>query len=160
MSGVQTMTDANSKMEIAMDTRSDLPPITVTTSDHRRLIRSAQDLARQAHPLAAPLLQELHRAAVREMDELPDDIVTLDRFVTYRLGVDGPLEKRALIHPDDRVWPPAEVSVLTPVGLSLLGLRVGDRMPLLGADGPPDACVEVEGVGPRVVGAFRPVQMQ
>lgn len=143
-----------------MDTRLNLPPITVTRSDHRRLIRAAHDLAKQAHPLAVPLLQELHRAAVREADEFPDDIVTLDTFVTYRLGHDGPSERRALIHPDDRVWPPAEVSVLTPVGLSLLGLRVGNRMPLLGADGSPGACVEVEAVGPRVVGAFRPVQVQ
>jgi regulator of nucleoside diphosphate kinase len=143
-----------------MDTCLNLPPITVTTSDHRRLIRTAQDLAGQAHPLAAPLLQELHRATIREPDKLPDDIVALDSFVTYRLSGDGPLEKRALIHPDDGIWAPAEVSILTPVGLSLLGLRVGDRMPLLGTDGPPDACVEVEAVGPRVVGAFRPVQMQ
>ena len=142
-----------------METRLNLPPIAVTRSDHRRLVRTAHDLARQAHPLAVHLLQELHRAAVREADELSDDIVTLDTFVTYRLG-DGPSEKRALIHPDDRVWPPAEVSVLTPVGLSLLGLRVGNRMPLLGAGGPPDACVEVEAVGPRVVGTFRPVPVQ
>jgi regulator of nucleoside diphosphate kinase len=52
------------------------------------------------------------------------------------------------------------VSVLTPIGLSLLGLRVGNSMPLLGAGGPPDACVEVEAVGPRVVGSFRPVPVQ
>jgi len=131
-----------------------LPSITVTPHDHQRLMRTAQELAEQAHPLAAPLLQELSRAAVRGPDELPDDVVTLDTFVTYRLTDDGPLEKRVLIHPEDRVWPPAEVSILTPLGLSLLGLRVGDRMPLLGADGPPDTCVEVEAVGPRVVGAF------
>jgi regulator of nucleoside diphosphate kinase len=143
-----------------MNTCLNLPPITIASSDHRRLIRTAENLAEQAHPLAVPLLQELHRAALREPDELPDDIVTLDTFVTYRLNGDGPLEKRALIHPDDRVWPPAEVSILTPVGLSLLGLRVGDRMPLLGVDGSPDACVEVEAVGPKIVGAFRPVQMQ
>jgi regulator of nucleoside diphosphate kinase len=137
-----------------------LPPITVMTHDHQRLMLTAQELAEQAHPLAAPLLQELRRAAVRKPDEFPDDIVTLDTFVTYRLTSDGPLEKRALIHPDDRMWPPAEVSILTPVGLTLLGLRVGDRMPLLGADGPPDASVEVAAVGPRVVGAFVPVWMQ
>jgi len=143
-----------------MDTRLNLPPIAVTTSDHRRLMRTAHELARHRHPLAATLLQELHRAKVHEADELPDDIVTLDTFVTYRLGDDGPLEKRALIHPEDRIWPPAEVSVLTPVGLSLLGLRVGSRMPLLGASGLSDACVEVEDVGPRVIGTFRPVQLQ
>ena len=62
-----------------------------------------------------------------------------------------------LIHPDDCMWPPAELSVLTPAGLSLLGLRAGHRMPLIGSTGSPDVCVEVEAVGPRVTGAFVPL---
>jgi regulator of nucleoside diphosphate kinase len=132
-----------------------LPPITVTARDHRRLMHTAQCLAEQAHPLAAPLLHELRRATLCEPDGLPDDVIALDTFVTYRLAGEDTSEKRILIHPDDRMWPPAELSVLTPVGLSLLGLRVGDRMPLLGSDEPLDVCVEA--VGPRVVGAFVPV---
>ena len=44
------------------------------------------ELAEQGHPLALPLLRELHRAILRAPDQLPDDVVTLDRFVTYRLG--------------------------------------------------------------------------
>lgn len=136
--------------------KSHLPSITITAGDHRRLMRTAECLAEQAHPLAAHLLHELRRAALCAPDELPDDVVTLDTFVTYRLvGEDAP-EKRMLIHPEDSMWPPAELSVLTPVGLTLLGLRPGDRMPLLGADGAADACVEVEAVGPKVVGAFMP----
>jgi len=84
--------------------------------------------------------------------------VTLDTFVTYRLAGEGASDKRMLIHPDDCMWPPAEVSVLTPLGLSLLGLRPGDRMPLIGSDGPMDAWVEVEDVGPRVTGALVPIR--
>ncbi|MGO4572709.1 GreA/GreB family elongation factor [Microvirga sp. 2TAF3] len=133
-----------------------LPPIIVTARDHQRLMHTAESFARQSHPLAAPLLHELRRANLCAPDELPDDVVTLDMFVTYRLAGEENLEKRMLIHPDDRMWPPAELSVLTPVGLSLLGLRAGDRMPLLGSDGAADACVEVEAVGPRVTGAFVP----
>lgn len=129
-----------------------LPSIIVTARDHRRLMHTAECLAEQAHPLAPHLLQELRRASLCEPDRLPDDVVTLDTFVTYRItGKDAP-EKRMLIHPDDRMWPPAEVSVLTPVGLSLLGLRVGDRMPLLGSEEPID--VRVEAVGPKIVGAL------
>jgi regulator of nucleoside diphosphate kinase len=134
-----------------------LPPIAVTARDHRRLMHTAECLAEQAHPLAAPLLHELRRATLCAPDEPPDDIVTLDTFVAYRLTGEDSLEKRMLIHPDDRMWPPAEVSIMTPVGLSLLGLRAGDRMPLLGIDGTGDACVEVEAVGPRVTGAFVPL---
>lgn len=136
----------------------DLPAITVTVRDHRRLLHTAEHLAEQAHPLAAHLLHELRRARLCAPDELPDDVVALDTFVTYRLGYEDTPEKRMLIHPDDRMWPPAELSVLTPAGLSLLGVRAGDRMPLLGADGSADACVEVRAVGPRVTGAFVPLE--
>lgn len=134
-----------------------LPPITVTRRDHRRLMHTAEYLAGQAHPLAEPLLRELRRATLCAPDELPEDVVTLDTFVAYRLASEGKSEKRMLIHPDDRMWPPAELSVLTPLGLSLIGLRVGDRMPLIGLDGTADGCVEVEAVGPRVTGSFVPL---
>src|SRR3954470_9963330 len=106
-----------------------LPPITVPARDYRRLMRTARELAEQGHPLAAPLLQELHRAAVCTADEIPDD----------------------------RMWPPAELSILSPVGLALLGLRAGYRMPVIGSDGSPEGCVEVEAVGPRVTDAFAPL---
>jgi len=136
-----------------------LPPITVTPRDHRRLMSTAERLAGQAHPLAASFMWELRRATLRTPDEAPDDIVALDMFVTYRLAGEGASDKRMLIHPDDRMWPPAEVSVLTPLGLSLLGLRPRDRMPLIGSDGPMDSWVEVENVGPRVTGAFVPIRV-
>ncbi len=135
-----------------------LPSIVVTARDHRRLMHTAERLAEQAHPLAAPLMRELRRATLRAPDEVPDDVVTLDTFVTYRLAGEGAPDKRMLIHPDDRMWPLAELSVLTPVGLALLGLRVGDRMPLIGSDEPLEVCVEA--VGPRVDGAFVPVGSQ
>ena len=41
---------------------------------------------------------------------------------------------RLLIHPEDRMWPPAELSVATPLGITLLGLSAGDRMPVVGGD--------------------------
>jgi len=136
-----------------------LPPVMVTPHDHQRLMRTAQELAEQAHPFALPLLRQLHRAILCSVDRLPDDVVTLNMFVTYRLVNGGHAERRALIHPEDGMWPPAEVSVLTPLGLSLLGLRPRDRMQLIGSCGPIGACVEVEDVGPRVTGGFVPIRV-
>ncbi|HEU6442313.1 MAG TPA: GreA/GreB family elongation factor [Microvirga sp.] len=146
------MAEAFETRRFAINAR--LPPVLVTPHDHRRLMRTAQELAEQAHPIAQPLLQELNRAVVCPTDQLPEDVVTLDTFVTYRLADSGRSERRALVHPEDLTWPPAELSVLTPLGLSLLGLRPGDRVPLIGSDRPMDACVEVVAVGPRVTGAF------
>jgi regulator of nucleoside diphosphate kinase len=76
----------------------------------------------------------------------------MDRFVTYKLAGERSSEYRALIHPDDRMWPPAEVSILTPLGISLLGLKVGDRVPLPGLRDNRGRWMEVEGTGPREAG--------
>ena len=137
-----------------MTVSQNLPPITVATDDYRRLMIAARFLADQSHPLAAPRRQELLRAELCESDAFLEDVVSLDRFVTNRLTGKDPSEHRALIHPDDRMWPPAEVSTLTPLGISLLGLKVGDRMPVLGSRDDRDQWVEVEGVGPRATGGF------
>jgi regulator of nucleoside diphosphate kinase len=143
-------------LKIIMSARRSLPPAIVVTSDYGRLMRLAKVLADQSHPLASPLLRELLRAELREPDALPHDVVTLDRFVAYRLAEKAAPEYRALVHPDDRMWPPAEISVLSPVGISLLGLRPGDRMPLLGSADEPAEWVQVVGVGPWMTGGLVP----
>ncbi len=38
-------------------------------------------------------------------------------------------------HPEDIIWPGAEISVTTPLGTARLGLRVGDSMSFVEADG-------------------------
>ncbi len=138
-----------------MNASRSLPPITVATDDYGRLMPLAKALADQSHPLASPLLQELLRAERCEPDALPHDVVAMDLFASYRLAGQEEPEYRALIHPSDSLWPPAEVSILSPVGISLLGLKLGDRMPLPGSkDGP--QWVEVVGVGPWMSGGLMP----
>ena len=125
-----------------------LPPVIMTAGDRERLRAVAGSLARQFHPLAAPLLRELARAELRAPDDIPEATVSLDRFVTYRTaGSDRP-ERRLLIHPDDAMWPPAEISVATPLGITLLGLSAGDRMPMIGSGLREPPWVEVMAVGP------------
>jgi regulator of nucleoside diphosphate kinase len=116
----------------------------------------AKALADQSHPLASPLLFELLRAELCEPDSLPHDVVSLGRFVAYRLADDGAPTYRALVHPGARMWPPAEIPILSPVGIALLGLRLGDRMPLLGARDEPNRWVEVVGIGPWMTSGLVP----
>lgn len=132
-----------------------LPPILVPRDDYGRLMPLVKALAGQSHPLASPLLLELLRADLCEPDALPCDVVAMDRFVAYRIAGREEPEYRALIHPEAGMWPPAEVSILSPVGISLLGLKLGDRMPLRGAAGCPQ-WVEVVAVGPWMTGGLVP----
>ena len=58
----------------------------------------------------------------------------MNRWVTYRLDL-GRYESRILVHPEDYVSSERQLSVLSPVGTALIGIKVGDRMPYLSIEG-------------------------
>ena len=132
----------------------DLPPIVIPAGDRRRLQAIARSLAEQSHPLAVPLLQELGRAELRDPEAVSEDTVSLDRFVTYRTVGSDQSTRALLIHPEDRMWPPAEISVATPLGITLLGLSTGDCMPMIGSRLREPPWVEVVAVGPSATGGI------
>ena len=47
----------------------------------------------------------------------------------------GPLREPILVHPEDYVSSERQLSVLSPVGTALIGIKVGDRMPYLSIEG-------------------------
>jgi transcription elongation GreA/GreB family factor len=113
-----------------------LPQVTIATHDYNRLISVAAMDPHQRGPRRQFLLSELRRASLCHPDVLPDDVVSTNAKVTYRVD-DGRPMAHVLVHLQDLLWPGAELSVTTPLGIALLGLRVGDRMPFrTGRDGP------------------------
>jgi transcription elongation GreA/GreB family factor len=106
-----------------------LPPITLATDDYNRLLSTAAMNRHRRTPRREFLMSELRRASLCHPADLPEDVVSTDAKVTYRLNGRGRPMAHVLVHPEDMLWPGAELSVLTPLGTALLGLRVGDRMP-------------------------------
>ncbi|WP_243369222.1 GreA/GreB family elongation factor [Microvirga solisilvae] len=106
-----------------------LPPVTVATHDYNRLMSVAALENYRRRPHREFLLSELRRASLCHPDALPEDVVSTSAKVTYRLDGEGHSRAHILVYPEDLHWPGAELSVLTPLGIALLGLRVGDRMP-------------------------------
>lgn len=129
-----------------MNTAVNLPRVTITTDDYNRLMSIAAMECRQHRPHRLFLLSKLRQAAVCHPDTLPENVVSTNARVTYRLNGSGMPETRVLVHPDDMLWPGAELSVLTPLGTALLGLRVGDRMPFRTTPNGPRHEVVVEDV--------------
>lgn len=132
-----------------MTVHDDLPPITVSTNDYNRLMITATLAGYRGSPHAGFLLSELRRANVCHPDDLDEDIVSTNCRVIYRLDGGPRTYAHLLVHPDDLMWPGAEVSVLTPLGIALLGLRAGDRMSYRATESGPSREVLVEGVGFR-----------
>jgi regulator of nucleoside diphosphate kinase len=134
-----------------------LPTVTLSASDRERLERVAFVAAEDHHPTAPFLLSELCRAEI-----LPDGaagleaVVGMNCWVNYRLNWGSSVETQRLVYPEEYVSADEHVSVLSPVGTALLGLRPGSQMPYFTSAGWMHV-VRIESVspsGPNVIPLF------
>ena len=131
-----------------MNTQHSLPPIILATNDYNRLLFTAMLRQKLGRRKTNFLLEELRRATVCHPAALPEDVVSTNCRVIYRINDEPKTRAHLLVHPDDLIWPGAEISVATPLGTALLGLKIGDRMPFLDDDDETRE-VYVEGIGLR-----------
>lgn len=127
----------------------ELPPITVSTRDFDRLVVFGLDAYLCGDRQADFLLSELRRATLCPPRALPGEVVSVHRWVHYRLNDDPTVRAQLLVHPHDLTDLPGGLSVASPLGTALLGLRVGDRMPFRIDDAGIQHVVMVEGIGRR-----------
>jgi len=104
-----------------------LPSVSIPAPDHVRLNLLAALAMEEGHPGAQPLLVELHRATICGMSH--PDVVELNRTVAFRSDLGWPRECRLLVCPEDYRDAAVHLSVLSPLGVALLGLRIGARIP-------------------------------
>jgi len=101
---------------------------TLTELDHVRIKNLIRRDLRDRLPAA--LMQQIEAAldasAVVPAREVPPDVVTMYSQVLLLDEASGERTKLALCYPADAEPAAGFISVLSPLGLSLLGLRVGD----------------------------------
>jgi regulator of nucleoside diphosphate kinase len=108
----------------------DLPPIVLAADEHARL----SDIARRSldprrnPPVAEALLKELARARVVPEAQLPDEVVSMESRIEYLDCVTDEVRRVKLVYPGDDVSGSRRVSVLSPLGTALIGLRKGQRI--------------------------------
>ena len=130
-----------------MSMQQELPPITLAANDYNRLLFTAMIQQKDNRSASDFLLKELRRAKVCHPAELPEDVVSTNCRVIFRIDNEPKSRAHLLVHPEDLIWPGAEISATTPLGTALLGLRVGDRMSFV--DNGTLHEVFVEGIGFR-----------
>jgi regulator of nucleoside diphosphate kinase len=97
----------------------------VSKADYQRLIPVIRDSDLE---LADALDEELSRADIVDTQSLPGDAVALNSTVTYR-DLESKTETTVtLVLPAEADIAEKKISVLSPVGVALLGLRVGGRI--------------------------------
>ena len=115
------------------------PPIVVSSLDMERLEALLDSLPAAQAGTRDSLMEELARADLVEPEEMPADVVTMNSRVRFLLNpvLDHASEEfdMSLAYPKDVDGAPDKLSVLTPVGNALLGLKVGETIAWARPDG-------------------------
>lgn len=101
------------------------PTIVVSWLDLERLERILDRLPALQAGARDALLSELERADFVEPWDMPPDVVTMNSRVRFRFAGSAEEVTMTLSYPKDMHDSGEQLSVLTPVGTALLGLRVG-----------------------------------
>lgn len=109
------------------------PKIVVAESDHVRLTQLANGLLERRPELVEPLLTELERAKVAR-NGATKGAVQMGSTLEYQ--TEGGFRRRVtLVYPIEADIERGKVSILTPIGIALLGLSVGQSITFLSNDG-------------------------
>lgn len=112
-----------------MDTGSRAKPnIILSAEDYERLSALAHAARKRMPVLAEELADEIARAHVLANGEHPQHIVCMNSKVEFRDDTTGKVQMVTLVYPDQADISQGKVSVLTPVGTALIGLRTGDSI--------------------------------
>ncbi|KRA55969.1 nucleoside diphosphate kinase regulator [Devosia sp. Root635] len=103
------------------------PRIVLGAADHRQLNILAMAGLDRTPDQSDTLLRELERARVVDDTKVPADIIRMGSTVQYRTD-SGQEPQVTLVYPVDADIATGRISVLTPVGTALIGLRVGQSI--------------------------------
>ncbi len=112
------------------------PEIFITTFDAARLSCVLERFRDPSYaPLTKFLTDELRRATLVEPRAVSPCVVTLESHVRFRLDGEDGTRETTLACPGREDSLRGRVSVLTPVGSALLGMREGETIAWSGLDG-------------------------
>jgi regulator of nucleoside diphosphate kinase len=101
------------------------PPITLIDSEADALAELAHASLGRSSLAAGLLLQEIDRANTTASADMPADVVTMLSHVEFVDEASGETHSVQLVYPHDADMEQHRLSVLTPVGAGLIGMRCG-----------------------------------
>lgn len=110
------------------------PAIVVARTDSERLWRLAESFAHRNRAVAEELLAELDRAKVVEDGRLAPDVVRMGSSLRFTSDL-GEDRNVTLVFPGEADIAEGKVSVLTPIGVALIGLSAGQSIDWTARDG-------------------------
>ncbi|BAU88892.1 GreA/GreB family elongation factor [Methylorubrum populi] len=125
-----------------------LAPITLPTYDFDRLVAFGLAAYQRGDPDADFLLSKLELAVSFGASPPLGDVITVTCRVSYRLDDEPTVHARRLVYPSRVIASEEEISAASPLGVAMLGLRRGDRMPFRDNATGREHFVEIADVGP------------
>jgi regulator of nucleoside diphosphate kinase len=104
------------------------PNITLLAADHERLSALAYAAMYNDPETAEMLAEELDRARVIARGKTPKNIVRMGSDVLFRDDATSEVRRVTLVFPGEADISQNRVSVLTPIGAALIGLRAGQSI--------------------------------
>lgn len=104
------------------------PAILIAEEDLEALSDVAENLLDVLPDVGRFLDDELTRARVVPRRSVPRDVVTMNATVEFVLEQSARPERLKLVYPADHVPDGSSISIASPVGVALLGLKEGQSM--------------------------------
>ncbi len=101
------------------------PKVTIADDCVDKLEMLAEGVIRRNPELADRLFSELGRARIVPRAKLPANVVSIGREVTYRDEATGQEKVVTPVYPEAADIAQGRISILTPIGVALIGLAEG-----------------------------------
>lgn len=119
-------------MNISRNTN--LPAIVLADAEHESLVSLASEAEDRLPGVGEALLSELDRAQIVAENELPADVVRMGSTVLFRSG-DGQQREVTLVYPAKADIAEGRISIMTPIGAALIGMKQGASIDWTARDG-------------------------
>jgi regulator of nucleoside diphosphate kinase len=106
-------------------TRTGRPPVHLISTEADNLTNLALGVAETMPQVSELLLREIARATIHGPAHIPSGIVTMHSTVQFKDEASGAERTVRLVYPAEADISAGRISILTPVGAGLLGLREG-----------------------------------
>ena len=104
------------------------PPIHMIDSEADALTDLALGIEKRMPQVSELLMREIGRATVHKERHVPRDVVTMNSEVDFVDEASGAVRSVRLVYPSDADIASGRISILTPIGAGLIGMRAGSAI--------------------------------
>ena len=101
----------------------------------RKIVDATKKYHRTQIPQFLRFVRELDSAVVLDQENFPDDVITMHTRVGYSVGDSDEMMHVKLVFPAQTVEDKENISILSPLGLALIGERLGAEVEYLAPGG-------------------------